>query len=82
MNLNLKESKLVLRWFDIAMACGNLSDSDLKLYDKITESVEDSVDSNDPLAYNPRKKTTKRESFGYEEEEGFDMDNFSDEDKY
>ena len=80
MNLNLKERKLVLKWFDIAVECEELKDVDLRLYDKIRESVQDDDDANDPLVYNPRKGGQEEDYDDYEEECHYDMDNFSDED--
>ena len=83
MNLSLKERKLILNWFDIAVECDTLNDADLKLYDKINETVEDDADENDPLVYSPRKRTSNEESFEHGDEEfHFDMDEYSDEDKY
>jgi len=83
MNLSLKERKLILKWFDIAVECENLSDIDLTLYDKIRETVEEDVDAADPLSYSPRKKSRNNESYSQEEEElHYDMDEYSDEDKY
>lgn len=86
MNINLKEGKLLLNWFDIAVECDTLNDADLRLYDKIREIVEDDEDENDPLVYTPSKKskdTDDSDDFDYEEEESlFDMDEYSDEDKY
>jgi len=83
MKLELKERRRVLRWFDIAVECGNLCDGDLKLYDKIRETVEDEEDENDPLVFNPRKKVND-EDFNYDEdvESQFDMDEYSNDDKY
>lgn len=39
MNLKPEELKLVLKWFDIAEE--SLDDEDLKLYDKMKDSLED-----------------------------------------
>jgi len=82
MNINLKESKRLLRWFDIAVECDGLSDADLKLYDKIRENVEDDIDTNDPLVYNPGKKTKNNFTYSEEEESHYDMDEYSTDDKY
>jgi len=83
MNLGLKERRIVLKWFDIAVECDNLSDEDLRLYDKIRESVEDDEDENDPLVYNPRSKSDSDELFDDSEEEfEYELGEYSDEDKY
>jgi len=83
MNLSLKERRLILKWFDIAVECETLNDVDLKLYDKIRDTVEDDLDINDPLAYTSRKKSRNTESYEPEEEDfRYNMDEYSDEDKY
>jgi len=85
MNLSIKERKIILNWFDIALECDNLGDSDLRLYDKIRETVQDDEDSDDPLVFNPtQKKNSSDDDNDYEEEEEFhyDMDEYSDEDNY
>lgn len=57
MNLSLKERKLILKWFDIADEASTLTDADLKVYDKISEAIdEDDFDSEDPLIYRPKKE--------------------------
>ena len=57
MNLSFKERKLVLKWFDMADEAGTLTDADLKLFDKISEAVdEDDYDSEDPLLYRHKKE--------------------------
>ena len=63
MNITLKESKLILNWFDIASEIDSLGDADLRLYDKISEFVEDELALEDPLSYNPKKKTKKDSLF-------------------
>jgi len=87
MNLGQKERRIVLNWFDVAVECVTLSDEDLKLYDKIRESVEDDADENDPLVYNPSpKKKANVETFEDEDEDdsefGYFIEEFSDEDDY
>ena len=61
MNINLKECKLLLNWFDIAEECSDLDDKDLKLHDKIKDFVDDNDDSDnsDPLIFKTNKKKTK-----------------------
>ena len=83
MNLGLKERRLILNWFDIAVECDTLKDVDLKLYDKLRETVEDEEDTDDPLVYNPKKKNSG-DNLGFEEgmESRFDMDEYSNDDKY
>lgn len=57
MNLSFKERKLVLKWFDIADEASTLTDVDLRLYDKISEAIdEEDFDSEDPLVYRPKKE--------------------------
>jgi len=83
MNISLKERKLLIKWFDIAVECDTLTDSDLKLYDKISDTIEDDADLNDPLVFTPRKKINQEDSYDYEEDTQYgDMDGYSDEDKY
>jgi len=89
MNLSLKERRIVLNWFDIAVECDTLGDVDLKLYDKIRESVDDDDDDIfDPLAYNPsskKKSNSNNDDDNFddvEEDFGYDMDEYTDEDKY
>jgi len=72
MNITLKESKRLLKWFDVAVECGNLTDADLKLYDKIRENIEEDEDSDDPLIFNPVKKS--KDTYTYEEEEEEELD--------
>jgi len=79
-NLNIKERKLIIKWFDTAMECSNLSDSDLKLHDKLLESIEEEMISNDPLAY--PAKSVKESSDCSEEDYTYDMDTFSSDEKY
>jgi len=82
MNVSLKEGKLLLKWFDIAVEGGTLDDKDLKLYDRIRDIVGEDDDDGDPLVYNPRKKVLD-DDFDYDSEEShYDMDAYSDEDKY
>jgi len=76
-NLNLKERKLVLGWFDAAEECLTLSDQDLKLCDMLRESVEDDTASEDPLAYHLEKKGTDEES-NYSDEYSYDDDDDAD----
>jgi hypothetical protein len=87
MNLSLKERRSVLKWFDLAVECETLSDSDLSLYDKIRESVEEEDDEeveNDPLIYTPRKKASDENNYDSDEEEEieFNIDEYADEDSY
>lgn len=86
MNLSLKEQRIVLNWFDIAVECGTLGDIDLKLYDKMRESVEDEDDLSDPLVYNPspKKKSNRNEENFDDLEEGsrYGVSEYTGEDKY
>jgi len=83
MNLSLKERKLILKWFDVAVECVTLNDADLKLSDKIRDTIEEDQDTNDPLSYSPRKKSRNTEVYEQDNEElRYDMDEYSDEDKY
>ena len=79
-NLVLKERKLIMQWFDIAVECVTLSDQDLKLYDKIRESVEDEEDLNDPLVYNPRKRIDDDDVSSEDDDFYYDLDDYSDDD--
>ena len=73
MNLKVSELKLILCWFDLAEI--NLEDSDLKLYDRIKEYLEDKdmesedKEDDDDLTYHPPKK-----------KESDDWDNYNDDD--
>ncbi len=77
MNISFKERKIILKWFDIAVEAGSLKDSDLRLYDKIRESVEyDEEESDDPLVYRPKKEKDEI----VEEEDEYSFERFEDED--
>jgi hypothetical protein len=65
MNLNEKELRTILKWFDIAQ--DNLEDEDLKLYDKIIDYVDSDLEDEE-----------EEEDFSFEYDDDSDFD-YSDE---